>query len=203
MIRAGDVIPEIAERVPGTGGRRGPRFRPPRSCPSCRTPLDGDRCPNRLACPAQLSAALRHLGSRGALDIRGLGQVATDRLVERGLVRQLDDVFGLRAEALEAAGFGAAAARQLADAIAHARRTRLDRLLIGLGIPGVGGRAARVLAGAFPSLEHLARAGEQELAAHVGPVVGANVAAFFGDPEMRRMLARARRRGLEVAGGER
>ena len=203
LVRAGDVIPEIVERVPGSGGRRGPRFRMPERCPSCGARLDGDRCPNRLACPAQLSAALRHLGSRGALDIPGLGKVAADRLVERGLVEQLGDVFGLRAEALEAAGFGTAAARQLAGAVARARRPRLDRLLIGLGIPGVGGRAARVLAEELRTLERVARASERALAALVGPAVGASAAAFFRDPATRRMLARARRLGLEVVGGER
>ncbi|HSK05589.1 MAG TPA: NAD-dependent DNA ligase LigA [Kofleriaceae bacterium] len=203
LVRAGDVIPEIVERVAPAGARRGARFRMPRACPSCGTPLAGDRCPNRLACPAQLAAALRHLGSRDALDIRGLGKAAADRLVESGLVKQLADVFGLRAEALEAAGFGGAAARQLADQVARARRTELHRLLIGLGIEGVGSRAARRLAGAFPTLERLAGASERALAEVVGPAAGAAVAAFFRAPATRRTLARARALGLEVTGGER
>ncbi|HEU4730395.1 MAG TPA: NAD-dependent DNA ligase LigA [Kofleriaceae bacterium] len=203
VVRAGDVIPEIVERLERRAGRRGPRFRMPSRCPSCAAQLDGDHCPNRIACPAQLSAALRHLGSRGALDIRGLGKVAADRLIESGLVKQLSDLFGLRAEALAQIGFGAAASRQLADAIARARRTELHRLLIGLGIPLVGGRAARVLARAFPSLDRIAGASERELVAHLGPAIGGSVHGFFRAPEIRRMLAQARRLGLEVVDGER
>lgn len=197
VVRAGDVIPEIVERI-ASGGRRGRRFQMPARCPSCRGRLDGDRCANRLACPAQLSAALRHLGSRGALDIRGLGKVAADRLVASGLVKQLSDVFGLGADALIAAGFGAASARQLAAGIARARRSELHRVLIGLGIPGVGGRVARVLAEEFPDLDRLAAASERELAARLGPALGAAVSRFFAAPEVRRMLAHARRLGLEV-----
>lgn len=202
VVRAGDVIPEIVERL-DKPGRRGAPFNMPVRCPSCNARLDSDHCPNRLACPAQLSAALRHLGSRSALDIRGLGKVAAERLVASGLVKQLSDVFGLDAEALRSAGFGAAAAHQLADGIKRARRTELPRILLGLGIPGVGGRGARVLARAFPSLERIARAREPELARAVGPAIGAAVTRFFRAPETRRLLARARRLGLEVVDGER
>ena len=203
IVRAGDVIPEIVERIPRRGERRGRRFQMPRRCPSCGARLDQDRCPNRLACPAQLSAALRHLGSRSALDIRGLGKVAADRLVETGMVARLSDVFGLSESVLIAAGFGAASAHQLVDAISRARRTELHRLLIGLGIPGVGGRVARVLADGFPTLDRLAGATERDLAAKIGPAIGGAVAAFFHAPATRRMLAHARRLGLEVVHGER
>jgi DNA ligase (NAD+) len=202
VVRAGDVIPEIVERIEESGDRRGRKFEIPAHCPSCGGRLDGDRCPNRLGCPAQLSAALRHLGSRGALDIRGLGKVAADRLVASGLVKQLSDVFGLSAEALVAAGFGAAAARQLADGIARARRSELHRVLIGLGIPGVGGRVARVLAEEFAGLDRIMAASERELAGRLGPALGASVSAYFAAPEVRRMLAHARQLGLEVARGE-
>ena len=194
LVRAGDVIPEIVERI-ASGKRRGPKLRTPRSCPSCGVALDGDRCPNRIACPAQLVAALRHLGSRGALDIPGLGDAAARRLVSSGIVTQLADLFGLRADDLVRAGFGDAAARQLAAGIGRARKARLDRWLVALGIPGLGGRAAGVLAAAFPTIDKLAAATEAELAAQAGPAVAAALAAFMRD--------RASRRVLEVIRGER
>ncbi|HTR52740.1 MAG TPA: NAD-dependent DNA ligase LigA [Kofleriaceae bacterium] len=195
LVRAGDVIPEIVERLARSGERRGPKLAPPRECPSCGTALDGDRCPNRLACPAQLVAALRHVGSRGALDIRGLGAVAAERLVASGLVKRLADLFDLTAGDLVRGGFGEAAARQLAIGIARARKAELHRWLIALGIPRVGGRVARLLAGAFPTLDKLAAASERELAESVGPAVAHEVVRFLHD--------RANRRLLEVIRGER
>lgn len=201
LVRAGDVIPEIVERLPSP--RRGPRPPVPRRCPSCGIPLAGDRCPNHLACPAQLAAAIRHLASRDALDIRGLGKTAADRLVETGLVKQLGDVFALRADVLRAAGFGDAASAGLARAIAAARHPALRRLLVGLGIPGVGGRAARLLAQRFGTLDRIAAANERELAEAIGPAVASEVRRFFRQPATRKSLARARALGLEVGDGER
>ena len=188
VVRAGDVIPEIVERIASPGERRGASPAVPRACPSCGTKLDGDRCPNRLACPAQLGAALRHVGSRGALDIRGLGAVAAERLVASGYVKQLADLFELDADALARAGFGDATRRQLAAGIARARRAALHRWLVALGIPGVGGRVARVLADAFRSIDRLAAASERELAEVVGPAVAAQVAAFLRERGNRRIL---------------
>jgi len=195
LVRAGDVIPEIVERIASPGERRGPKPSPPRTCPSCGGALDGDRCPNRVACPAQLVAALRHLGSRTALDISGLGEAAAERLVSSGVVKQLADLFELSAEKLVRAGFGQAAARQLAGGIARARRSEPRRWLVALGIPGLGARAAGVLADAFRTFERLAVATEPHLAAQVGPAVAAELAAFVRD--------RANRRLLEVIRGKR
>jgi len=195
LVRAGDVIPEIVEKVSRAGDRRGTKPALPRECPACGAALDGDRCPNRLACPAQLAAALRHLGSRSALDIHGLGAVAAERLVASGLVKRLADVFELTAKDLSRGGFGDAAARQLAQGIARARRAELHRWLAALGIPGVGGRVARLLAEAFPTLARLERASERELAESVGPAVAREVDRFLRD--------RANRRVLEVMRGKR
>ncbi len=195
VVRAGDVIPEIVERVASASEHRGPRPRVPRTCPSCGTPLDGDRCPNRLACPAQVVAALRHLGSRAALDIRGLGETAAAQLVSSGAVKQLADLFELSADDLVHAGLGQAASRQLAEGIARARGAELRRWLIALGIPGLGARAANVLASSFATIDRLAAASEHELAAEIGPAVAAQLAAFVRD--------RANHRILEVIRGKR
>lgn len=195
LVRAGDVIPEIVERIASAGERRGPKLPLPRTCPSCDATLAGDRCPNRVACPAQLVAALRHLGSRTALDVRGLGEAAANRLVSSGVVKQLADLFGLSADELVRAGFGQATARQLVSGIARARRSELRRWLIALGIPGLGARTAGVLADAFRTFDRLAGATEPQLAAQVGPAVAVELAAFVRD--------RANRRLMEVIRGKR
>jgi DNA ligase (NAD+) len=182
LVRAGDVIPEVVERVPARG-RRGPRFRMPRRCPECGAPIEhgagGDRCPAGLRCRAQLRAAIRHVASRQALDIGGLGPVAIDRLVASGAVASLDDLLELDEEALRAAGLGAAAARQIAAGIRRARRAEPHRRLHALGIPGVGLGTARALVDHFGTVARVAAAGEAALAEVIGPAAAASVAGYF------------------------
>jgi DNA ligase (NAD+) len=132
VARAGDVIPEVLSRVPRAGERRGPSFRMPTRCPACGTPIvrDGpvDRCPNGLACPAQLEGAIEHVGSRDALDIHGLGAGTVKQLVGAGLVKSVADLFTLEeADLLRLERFGAVSARNLVRAIRKARRTELWR----------------------------------------------------------------------------
>ncbi len=188
LVRAGDVIPEIVGRISGGRERRGPPPRIPRSCPACRTPLVGGRCPNRTSCPAQLAAAVRHLASREALDIAGLGEAAAARLVSNRNVKRLADVFGLTSPALVRAGFGAAVAARIAAGVHRACHAELARVVIALGISGVGARAARALGEKYDSVRQLARASERELAAEIGPTLAARVHTFFRDPANRGLV---------------
>ena len=78
--KAGDVIPEIVAPVMDARNGSERPFVMPSECPSCATPLvqekEGDvdlRCPNKGACPAQITERLAHVGARSALDVEGLG----------------------------------------------------------------------------------------------------------------------------------
>ncbi len=200
--RAGDVIPEIAGRIPG-GGRRGRRFRFPTRCPACGTRLEtrGPQvvCPNRFGCPAQLKRALVHLGATDALDIEGLGEETATALVDAGLVRTLPDLFRVReAQLLRLPRFASTSARNLLDAIQDSRSAPLDRLLIALGIPGVGKATARDLAARFGSLEALARATPDELRGvkGIGHRSAAAIARFLGSARTRRLLRALRAAGV-------
>ncbi len=188
--RAGDVIPQVVERLPGPpGAERGSPYEMPTSCPSCGTTLV-DRgpyrlCPNAFACPAQAVARLVHLGSRTALDIEGLGEVTARLLVESERVRALPDLFDLRAadfEALE--GFAALSAANLEAAIRAAASTTMPRFLVALGIPEVGPAVARTLAERFGTVAALRSADATTLAAvhGIGEVMAAAIAGFFADP---------------------
>lgn len=194
--RAGDVIPQVVERLPGPdGAARGEPFRMPDACPSCGTPLV-DRgpysvCPNAFACPAQAVARLAHLGSRIALDVEGLGEVTARLLVEAGLVRDLPDLFDLTAadfETLE--GFAAVSAAKLEASVRAAARTTLPRFLVALGIPEVGPAVARTLAERFGTIEALRAADEATLAGvhGIGEVMAAAIAGFFADERNARVL---------------
>lgn len=207
VIRAGDVIPDIVERVDMGKTRRGRPFAMPKRCPACRTPLvpEGpfDCCPNGLACPAQLKRSIQHFGSRSALDIRGLGPETVDALVSAGLVRSVADLFALtRRDLLTVARFGQTSAANLVKAIDAAKQAPLWRFIHALGIPGVGLQNARALADAFGTLDRLQSAGGRTLqdVSGVGPSVATQVVQFFRRASNRRVIERCRRNGVHVVG---
>lgn len=194
--RAGDVIPQVVERVEvGEDGERGAPFRMPEACPSCGTELVARGpytvCPNAFGCPAQAVARLVHFGSRAALDVEGLGDVTARLLVEGGLVKELPDLFDLRAadfERLE--GFAEVSAANLEANVAKAARTTLPRFLVALGIPETGPAVARTLAARFGTVAALRAADAATLAAvhGIGPVMAEAIAGFFAEPRNARVL---------------
>jgi DNA ligase (NAD+) len=204
VVRAGDVIPAVIERVARPRSRRGPRFVMPARCPACRSRVarDGpfDRCPNGLACPAQLVRTIQHFACRDALDMRGLGPETVRALVSKGLVRSVADLFALTREDLRAvARFGDVSASNLLAAIARARHVPLWRFLHALGVPGVGAQTARDLAQHFGTLARIRAASIAALASApgVGPAAARQIHAFFRQPATRRVIDRCRRLGLQ------
>jgi len=190
--RAGDVIPQVVERIEKDGEERGPPFQMPTECPACGTAVyeDGPRtvCPNSLACPAQLRGRLVHLGSRTGLDIEGLGEETAGLLVEHALVTELADLFDLTREdftGLE--GFAEKSAGKLADSIRDRKTTTLSRFLYGLGIPEVGETVARELARHFRDMDRILEATEEELeeVEGIGPIMSATIRRFLSDPNNR------------------
>ena len=204
VVRAGDVIPEVVGRAEQGARRKNTRrFVMPERCPACGTKVvqEGpfDRCPNELGCPDQLKRALEHFGSRGALDIHGLGPETVETLVSSGLVRTVADVLSLEGASLvKRAGFGQKSAENLAAAIEQAKHPELSRFINALGIPGVGERTARVLAEHFGELDRLVDATEAELmnAEGVGPVAARAVHDFFAEKRNRDVVASCLEKGL-------
>jgi DNA ligase (NAD+) len=206
VVRAGDVIPDIVDRVPLPHARRRPPFRMPSRCPACRAAIvqDGpfDRCPNGLACPAQLARAIAHFGSRDALDIDGLGAETVEALVATGRVRSVADLFALRAPDLaRLERFADVSAANLVRSIDRARTTTLARFLYGLGIPGVGIQTARALAAHFGTLDAIRHAKDSAFrpVAGVGPAVTREIVAFFLHAGSRRVIDLCLERGVTLA----
>ncbi|MDH3297628.1 MAG: NAD-dependent DNA ligase LigA [Gemmatimonadota bacterium] len=173
--RAGDVIPQVVERIEEKGRERGPEFQMPASCPSCGTDLI-DR------------GRIQHFGSRQGLDVEGLGEETARLLVAEGLVKRLPDLFLLTtADLVRLEGFAELSASNLIRALGEASRTELRRLLYGLGIPEVGAAVARDLATHFRSIEAVRAADPEALAevAGVGPVMADRIAGFFAEPHNR------------------
>ena len=204
--RAGDVIPQVVERVDEEGRDRRPAFTMPEACPSCGTaPVEKGPftvCPNHFACPAQLKGRITHFGSRSALDIEGLGGETAALLVDEGLVTDLADLFDLTEEDLvPLEGFAEVSARNLVQAIEERRRVELARFLVGLGIPEVGVTVARDLALHFRGIAELRAGAPDDLeAVHgVGPKMSTAITAFLQQPRVSEALDRLLAKGFELS----
>ncbi|HKJ88894.1 MAG TPA: helix-hairpin-helix domain-containing protein, partial [Gammaproteobacteria bacterium] len=206
VARAGDVIPQVEERVTeaDAGGRAEP-FAMPERCPACATSVVREGayflCPAGLACPPQVEGRIMHYASRNAMDIDQLGEKTVQQLVDRGLVRNLADLYHLgREDLLELDGFAEKSAIQLHDSIQGANEADLGRFLYALGIPHAGRKVSAQLAESFGSLDALEAADREALAAvpGIGPEIADSVAHFFADPTNRKVLRGLREAGVRV-----
>jgi len=211
--RGGDVIPKVTGVAAGAGPRPSKKFRFPRKCPSCGSPLSRPRgevntyCENNR-CPAQVNGRIEHWASRGAMDIAGLGESNVARLVAGGYVRDVAGLYRLRPLRDELAaldGWGEKSVDNLLAGIDASTAKPFERVLFGLGIRHVGAGVAGVLVEAFGSIERLmsATAEELEAAEQVGPKIADSIAAFFADAANRDLVERLRKAGLRfsAAGG--
>ncbi len=201
--KAGEIIPEVVEVVPGERPDTAQPYFLPDTCPVCGAPVTRDpdgaavRCTG-AECPAQLLRNLTHFASRNAMDIDGLGPAVMNQLIESGLVKTAADLYGLRAEEIaQLDRMGAKSAQNAVEAIAKSRENDLWRLLFALGIRQVGEKAAKVLAARFGSFDALANASEEELTAidDVGPITARYLREWLESPQSKDLIAR-----LKVAG---
>jgi len=196
--RAGEVIPQLIGPVPEQRSGKERPWRMPATCPVCGTPVvrdEGDAmhfCPN-AACPGRRLEAIRHFASKGAMDIRGLGDSRVAQLVEAGLVRDVADVYDVTVEQLTSLeGFAVKSAEQLAAAIDASRSQPLSRLIFGLGIRHVGATAAELLAHEFHTMDNLRAASEERVASvhGIGDVIAKSVTEYFSDPTSAKLVDR-------------
>ena len=178
----------------------------PTDCPVCGTaivrPEDEAvaRCPN-LQCPAQVLARIVHFAGRGAMDIEHLGERTAGELLDRNLVATPADIFSLTPDQLgQLPNFKEKSIANLSAAIAAAKDRPIDRLLYGFGVRHVGARAARALADAFGSVDRIANAPTEEIAAvdGVGEVIAGAVRGYFDRPEIRAELEKLQRAGVKL-----
>jgi DNA ligase (NAD+) len=179
----------------------------PDKCPWCGADvvrLEGEvvrRCTG-IACPAQLKRSIEHFASRDATDIDGLGPAIIEQLVDRGLVRDVGDLYALtHAQIAALERMADKSAQNLINAIEQSKRVPFPRLLYGLGIPMVGSHVARVLALAFPSLAELAKATKEELAGvhEIGERIAESVVTFLGQEQTAEVVNKLRAAGVQLA----
>jgi DNA ligase (NAD+) len=205
--RAGDVIPEVVKVLLERRTGRERLFRMPERCPVCGSRverLEGEaahRCLG-LSCPAQRKESIRHFASKRAMDIDGLGEKLVNQLVDRGLVRDVADLYHLGHE--QVAGLERMAdksADNLLEAVERSKRVPLSRFYLALGIRHVGEHLADVLSRHYPEVHQLASASLEDLTAihEIGPKVAQSIVNFFGDFGNRSIVQRLVDAGVSPA----
>ncbi|NPA90726.1 MAG: DNA ligase (NAD(+)) LigA [Chloroflexi bacterium] len=205
--RAGEVIPQVVRPLPElrTGDEK--IWRMPKHCPVCgaevvRPPGEvAYYCPNS-SCPAQLIRSVQWFASKQAMDIEGLGLKVAEQLVREGLIKDLADIYYLKKEDLvRLPGWGEKKAEKLLRAIEESKNRPLWRLITGLGIKFVGQVTAQILAQRYRSIDALARATEEELAAieGIGPKIARSIVMWFRQKQNQRVLEKLRKAGVKMS----
>jgi DNA ligase (NAD+) len=207
--RGGDVIPKVVRVVEDKEHPRGhKKFEMPSHCPVCggnvvRTPGEADhRCVN-ANCPAKLQGTILHFASRHVMNIDGLGEVLVNQLSERGLVKNVADLYKLtKDDLLQLERMGEKSAENVLAEIEASKKLPLERVIYGLGIRFVGERTAQFLAEHFGSLDAIMKASAEELEEvnEVGPRIAESIVEFFGDEHNRKLVSDLRKAGLTFTG---
>ncbi len=207
--KAGEVIPAVVQVV--TAKRTGDEkeFHFPQTCPECGSKVSRARaeaaqvvwrCPNP-DCPAQVRGRLEHWCARGAMDIEGGGEALVAQLVQRGLVRDVAELYQLtEGDLLQLERMGEKSAQNFLAALEASKSRDLWRLLFGLGILHVGSGVAKALARNFRTLDDVMRASFDQLNAveDVGEVIARSVVQWFKDPHNRKLIERLRDAALNL-----
>ena len=204
--RAGDVIPEVVEVLKDRRKGDEKPFVMPDKCPVCGGVVvreEGEvarRC-IQANCPAQLKERIIHFASKRAMDIEHLGEKMADQLVDRGLVRDVADIYSLTFE--QVVGLERMAkksAENLLNAIERSKSRPLSRVIFALGIRHVGEALARSLATHFGSMDALMNASEEELlkVEDIGPIVAKSISDFFRQEANRRVVERLKEAGVSM-----
>ncbi len=207
--RGGDVIPKVAKVIDDKDHPRGKvEIEAPEKCPVCGTKVvrtEGEvdfRCVN-ANCPAKLVGTILHFASRGVMNIDGMGDALVTQLTERGLVKNVADIYKLtKADLLSLERMGDKSAQNILDEIEASKKLPLERVIYGLGIRMVGERTAQFLAEHFGSMEALEKAAVEELqnVNEVGPRIAESIVEFFSIPANRKLVERLGEAGLAFKG---
>ncbi len=205
--RGGDVIPKVVKVVEDDDHPRGRKqFEMPEHCPVCggnvaRTPGEVDhRCVN-ANCAAKLQGTILHFASRPVMNIDGLGEVLVNQLTERGLVKNVADLYQLTKEdLLQLERMGEKSAENVLAEIEASKKLPLERVIYGLGIRFVGERTAQFLAEHFGSLDAIMKASAEALeeVTEVGPRIAESIVEFFADQHNRKLVERSAQSGADV-----
>ena len=215
--RAGEVIPEVVGPVLNKRTGKEKEFnlldkifndekkRP--ACPECGgegIKPEGEAmyyCSN-AACPAQAQQRIEQYASRGAMDIRGVGENISATLFKEGLVKNAAELYKLKDKKdrlLQIDKMGEKSVENMLKAIENSKERPLARLIFALGIRHVGEEMAETLAAEFHSLDALAEASRERLmeVSAIGPKIADSIIAFFREEDNRNIINDLKNAGVK------
>jgi DNA ligase (NAD+) len=204
--KGGEVIPKVVSVLFKKGTKRAKPWEFPKKCPVCSGTVEraegmvAFRCINTF-CPAQRLGRLEHYCSRGGMDIEGCGPARLEQLVEAKLIDDPADLYLLKKEdILELDRQGEKSAENLIEGIAASRKRPLARLIYALGISQIGERAAESLTHEFSTMDEIMGADAEHLkkVPDFGPVAAASLKDYFSRKEIKTLLARLAKAGVNM-----
>lgn len=204
--KAGDVIPEIVKVVESKRTGKEINFEMPRVCPVCGAEAvreEGEaaiRCTG-IDCPAKLYRNLVHFVSREAMNIDGLGENIINELLERGLIKGIEDIYTLSFEDIASLKKnGTKFAQNLVDSINTSKENDLYRLITALGIRHVGSKASKILARKYRTMENLSNATFEELSEikDIGAVMANSIREFFSQEQTKNLIEKLKQDGVNM-----
>jgi len=190
--RAGDVVPEVVRVIKENRPSTAKVFKMPQYCPICNSQvirIDGEaaqRCTGQLKCEAQAKQAISHYVSRKAMNIDGLGAKIIDHFFEKGMIKNISDIYQLDYEEIQKMeGFGEKSAENLKDAIELSKNTTLAKFIYALGIRNVGEATSKDIVKKLGTLDNLMKASIDDFLEinDIGPVVAQSLHQFFQEDE--------------------
>lgn len=206
--KGGEIIPKITgvDLSRRTEGAEPVRF--VSHCPACGTPLvrvEGEAawvCPNRYGCPPQQIGRIEHFVGRRMMDIDGIGEEMSRELFERGYIRNIADLYSLKADdIISIPGSGPRTAQRILDGVEASKNVGFDRVIYALSIPQVGETVSKHLARAVGDIDRLMSMSEAELTAinDIGPGIAASITDYFSHAINREIIERLREAGVTMA----
>ncbi len=205
--KGGEIIPKITAVEPTKRAQDAAPIQFISCCPECGTPLvrvEGEaawRCPNDATCPPQQKGKIEHFVARKAMNIDGLGTETIDLFYEKGWLTTIADIYHLRPEDIAALpGFGEKSAERIMAGVEASKQIPWPRVLFAIGIRFVGETTAKKLAKAYPTIDLLSAATEDQLALveDVGEEIAKQIVAYFADPRNQAIIASLRESGLTM-----
>lgn len=205
--KGGEIIPKV---VGVELSRRKPGMQPVSfisNCPECGAPLkrlEGEAahyCTNENHCPPQIKGKIEHFISRKAMNIESLGPETVDDYFQKGLIRNIADLYDIKVQDIDGAmGTRAKSAKKIVEGIAATVNVPFERVVFAIGIRFVGETTAKLLARKFKSMDALANADMRQLleVEGVGEVIANSVMDFFSSDENKKILERLQQHGVKM-----
>lgn len=201
--KAGDIIPQIIKVIHAERDGDIKKFKIPMICPSCGSKLQKEetiiKCLNGEYCPAQNTEKIIHFVSKKAMNIDGVGESVVEQLVEKGLIKDIADIYQLtKDDFLKLDKFGEKAADNAINAITKSKEIALSQFIFALGIPNCGSSTSRELAMCFGSMKALLKASYNDLTQldDVGDIVAQSIVDYFKDKKNIEILKRLKQSGI-------